>query len=245
MKKMRFLAFMLSVAFLATTFTSCSDDDEGFINISLDGDNPTEVFVGQEFTIGYSVTAEKNIEEIKVLTNNQPVPGSAVTKIKNVVYVGDFSYTAEEAGEIIFSIQVTDKDGTKEDRNVTVTAKEETTALGDWEEAALGHPVGADNPKESAAINLTYNQNKDDNTAEFKTLSGDLVIVDNADFETVESLEAAYDAGDKANSFEANSDANFKDVYYITIVEDEYVLVHMTDLKFGEGNNNAFFKYKK
>jgi len=247
MKKMRFLAFMLSVAFLATTFTSCSDDDEGYINIFLNEDNPTEAFVGQEFTIGYSVVSEKNIKEIEILVDSKTY-GNVITKFDSkLTHSGDITYTAEEAGEIKFNIKVTDKDGTvKYNDNAIVTVKEETTALGEWSELEFTY-VNMSNNDKSDLINLEWERNTDGETAKFVTISAEngLVIVDNGNFETVESLEAAYEAGDAVKEFTAKSDNNFEQVFYITIVEDEYVLVDFYELKFAESNSKAYFKYKK
>lgn len=253
MKKMRFLAFMLSAAFLATTFTSCSDDDDGFINIFLNEDNPTEAFVGQEFTIGYSVVSEKNIKEIEILVDSKTY-GNVINKFDSkLTYSGEITYTAEEAGEIKFNIKVTDKDGTvKYNDKAIVTVKEETTALGDWsEEIRLKRPETTDFKAESALINLKWTGNVLDGEFAYAafnvaTLSGSAVLVDNSDFETVEDLVEAYEAGEKVSTFVIKTDAKYEAVNYITIVEDDYVLVKTSKkATLNNGDNDAYFQYKK
>lgn len=243
MKKMKFLAFMLSAAFLATTFTACTDEEEGEIIIKVT-EKPESVIIGDEFTVSYTVESDKNLKSIDVLVNNKDIPGAAITKFENKLqYIGKITYTAEEAGELSFSIKVVDKDGAVQYENFKIEAKEETTALGEWTEVELVRPGSTAND----AINLEYKSNLDGNKAKFVTISAakDLVIVDNGNFETVESLKEAYDAGAKVADFNAKSDANFKQVFYITVVGEDYVLVDFYDLKFAEGNNKAFFKYKK
>lgn len=250
MKKMRFLAFMLSAAFLATTFTSCSDDDDDLLDnftftIVTPEENP---YVGEEFSVNYTVTSIENIEKIDVFYDNESVYSVAKKELAaKKIHTDNFKYTADEAGTYKFSLIVEDRKGNTDKKDFTVEVVEETTALGDWEELLLGNPKGADNPQEGDAINLKYNQNKDANTAEFKSLSGnaDIVFVDNANYDTVESLEAAYNDGTKVAEFTAKSDANFEEVYFITLVNEEYVLVHFKDLKFTPGNHKAEFQYKK
>lgn len=243
MKKMKFLAFMLSAAFLATTFTACEgDEEEGVITIKVT-EKPETAIIGEEFTVSYTVESDKNLKSIDVRVNNKNV-GEAITKFENKTqYIGKITYTAEEAGKLSFSIQVTDKDGALESKDFEIEAKEATTALGEWSELELVRPGST----VGDAINLEWKSNTDANTAKFVTVSAanGLVLVDNGDFETVESLVEAYEAGSKVSEFTAKSDANFKQVFFITVVGEDYVLVDFYDLKFAEGNNKAKFKYKK
>ena len=123
-------------------FTSCSDDEDAFINITVEGTVPETLTVGESLTINYSVVSSDRLDIIEYLINNV-----VVEKVEdfdsNTSHTGSFTITAEEVGTIYATIRVTDRKEKVEPSNFKIEVEsniESFTAvlMGSYDDANLG-----------------------------------------------------------------------------------------------------------
>lgn len=123
-------------------FTSCSDDEDAFINITVEGNVPETLTVGESLTINYSVVSSDRLDIIEYLINNVVVE-SEEEFTSNTSHTGSFTITAEEVGTIVATIRVTDRKGKEEPRDFEIEVGnkiESFTAvlMGSYDDANLG-----------------------------------------------------------------------------------------------------------
>jgi len=123
-------------------FTSCSDDEDAFINITVEGNVPETLTVGESLTINYSVVSSDRLDIIEHLINNDVVE-SEEDFTSNTSHTGSFTITAEEVGTIYATIRVTDRKGKVEPRDFSIEVEsniESFTAvlMGNYDDTELG-----------------------------------------------------------------------------------------------------------
>ena len=123
-------------------FTSCSDDEDAFINITVEGNVPETLTVGESLTINYSVVSSDRLDIIEYLINNDVVE-SVEDFTSNTSHTGSFTITAEEVGTIYATIRVTDRKGKAEPRDFAIEVEsniESFTAvlMGNFDDTQLG-----------------------------------------------------------------------------------------------------------
>ena len=123
-------------------FTSCSDDEDAFINITVEGNVPETLTVGKSLTINYSVVSSDRLDIIEHLINNDVVE-SVEDFTSNTSHTGSFTITAEEVGTIYATIRVTDRKGKEEPRDFAIEVEsniESFTAvlMGNFDDTQLG-----------------------------------------------------------------------------------------------------------
>ena len=248
MKKLRFVAFMMGAVLMSAGFTACSDDDD-VIDILVDGEITKEVKVGEEISFKFTVVSDKKIDKIRYLVNSDQF--QIEENIKETTFSRTFSYTSKETGILNFSIEVTDSKGKIQPRLFQVEVIAAATPLSEVKEIVLTYKGANSTENTSDILGLKYVSNVDGNTAKFSIFSTENKFaflteeVANA-ITSKEELIAAYDAStEKDNQFTAKSDVNFKKIWLISKVGDEYVWIEFKKLAFAEGNNKATFDYKK
>lgn len=247
MKKLKNSFFVLSLALLAGTLVSCSNDEEtvaptiSFINVT---NNKVEVEPGiDSYTIVAQVAAEEKIASISLYQ----ITETAETPIGNPVTSGfddsrSHNFRREvsvvAAGTYKFKVEVVDKTGKKAAQILTIVKKAAVvtpteTALSAAVAFTLGRPANASNPE--SAYGIKYNQNLADAvTAEF---TGSFVVLSKADFDAIktkEALKAKFDGSTAVGKVEIKSDARFVAVYFISknAADGKYYLVEATGLNF-------------
>src|SRR5690554_2268637 len=123
-------------------FTSCSDDEDAFINITVEGNVPETLTVGKSLTINYSVVSSDRLDIIEHLINHDVVE-SEEDFTSNTSHTGSFTIPAEEVGTIYATIRVTDRKEKVEPSNFKIEVEsniESFTAvlMGSYDDANLG-----------------------------------------------------------------------------------------------------------
>src|SRR5690554_5125288 len=141
MKRTKLFGLMMALV-VGMGFTSCSDDEDAFINITVEGTVPETLTVGESLTINYSVVSSDRLDIIEYLINNE-VEESVEEFSSNTSHTGSFTITAEEAGTINATIRVTDRKGKVEPRGFSIEVGnkiESFTAvlMGSYDDANLG-----------------------------------------------------------------------------------------------------------
>lgn len=141
MKRTKLFGLMMALV-VGMGFTSCSDDEDPFINITVEGNDPKTLTVGDSLTIKYSVVSSDRLDIIEYLINDVPVEKVEDFK-SNTSHTGSFTITAEEVGTINVTIRVTDRKGKEEPRVIKIEVEsniESFTAvlMGSQNDANLG-----------------------------------------------------------------------------------------------------------
>lgn len=118
MKRTKLFGLMMALV-VGMGFTSCSDDEDAFINITVEGNVPETLTVGESLTINYSVVSSDRLDIIEYLINNEVV-GSVEDFTSNTSHTGSFTITAEEVGTIYATIRVSDRKGKVEPRDFSI-----------------------------------------------------------------------------------------------------------------------------
>lgn len=141
MKRTKLFGLMMALV-VGMGFTSCSDDEDAFINITVEGNVPETLTVGESLTINYSVVSSDRLDIIEYLINNDVVE-SVEDFTSNTSHTGSFTITAEEVGTIYATIRVTDRKGKAEPRDFAIEVEsniESFTAvlMGNFDDTQLG-----------------------------------------------------------------------------------------------------------
>jgi len=141
MRRTKLFGLMMALV-VGMGFTSCSDDEDAFINITVEGNVPETLTVGESLTINYSVVSSDRLDIIEHLINNVVVK-SVEDFTSNTSHTGSFTITAEEVGTIYATIRVTDRKGKVEPRDFSIEVEsniESFTAvlMGNYTDAELG-----------------------------------------------------------------------------------------------------------
>lgn len=118
MKRTKLFGLMMALV-VGMGFTSCSEDDDAFINITVEGNVAETLTVGESVTISYSVVSSDRLDIIEHLINNVVVE-DVEDFTSNTSHTGSFTITAEEVGTIYATIRVSDRKGKVEPRNFTI-----------------------------------------------------------------------------------------------------------------------------
>ena len=141
MKRTKLFGLMMALV-VGMGFTACSDDEDAFINITVEGNVPETLTVGESLTINYSVVSSDRLDIIEYLINNDVVE-SVEDFTSNTSHTGSFTITAEEVGTIYATIRVTDRKGKVEPRDFSIEVEsniESFTAvlMGNFDDTQLG-----------------------------------------------------------------------------------------------------------
>ena len=141
MKRTNLFGLMMALV-VGMGFTACSDDEDAFINITVEGTVPETLTVGESLTINYSVVSSDRLDIIEYLINNE-VEESVEEFSSNTSHTGSFTITAEEVGTINATIRVTDRKGKVEPRDFSIEVEsniESFTAvlMGNYDDTELG-----------------------------------------------------------------------------------------------------------
>lgn len=141
MRRTKLFGLMMALV-VGMGFTSCSDDEDAFINITVEGNVPETLTVGESLTINYSVVSSDRLDIIEHLINNDVVE-SVEEFTSNTSHTGSFTITAEEVGTIYATIRVTDRKGKVEPRDFSIEVEsniESFTAvlMGNFDDTQLG-----------------------------------------------------------------------------------------------------------
>lgn len=141
MRRTKLFGLMMALV-VGMGFTSCSDDEDAFINITVEGNVPETLTVGESLTINYSVVSSDRLDIIEYLINNVVVK-SVEEFTSNTSHTGSFTITAEEVGTINATIRVTDRKGEIKPRDFSIEVEsniESFTAvlMGNYTDAELG-----------------------------------------------------------------------------------------------------------
>src|SRR5690554_5532582 len=141
MKRTKLFGLMMALV-VGMGFTSCSDDEDAFINITVEGNVPETLTVGKSLTINYSVVSSDRLDIIEHLINNDVVE-SVEDFTSNTSHTGSFTITAEEVGNIYATIRVNDRKGKQEPRDFAIEVDsdiESFTAvlMGNFDDTQLG-----------------------------------------------------------------------------------------------------------
>src|SRR5690554_2216186 len=141
MKRTKLFGLMMALV-VGMGFTSCSDDEDAFINITVEGNVPETLTVGESLTINYSVVSSDRLDIIEYLINNDVVE-SVEDFTSNTSHTGSFTIPAEEVGTIYATIRVTDRKEKVEPSNFKIEVEsniESFTAvlMGSYDDANLG-----------------------------------------------------------------------------------------------------------
>ena len=257
MKKLGIYFMML--AMMAVTFVGCGDKDDP---------NPPVITMPTKIVINVDANYVPSMEDVMVSVNS---PDEDLTAIEVYVQMGTFKYAVEDVelekkqtawtktytladfpvaefgdvtGTLEFCIKATTAN-TEANRSATIEINfepviPEDTPLTPAVEFTLGRPGHDGYP--ATAMGVTWASNVDGNTAKF---TGTFVMLANEtvynNLETVEALEELFGTEAKVTEFTAKSDANFHPQYFIVQDGATLRLVKMTNLKFAEGANKAWF----
>lgn len=119
MKRTKLFGLMMALV-VGMGFTACSDDDDAFINITVEGTVPEKLAIGETYTIQYSVVSSDRLDVIEHFINNSRV-AEVEDFTSNTSYTGgSFTISASEVGTIYATIKVTDRKGKVEPRDFTI-----------------------------------------------------------------------------------------------------------------------------
>jgi hypothetical protein len=256
MKKLSNYFFVLTAA-LAMVFTSCSDDENALgpnIVFKAGTDLTTgDATVDQGATVNFSWEVNKGdakLAEFTIRIGALDADGFPVDNIDKDQYEDTYSVTLLDAGVYEFTFIATDKDGLKDIKTIVITAEAATTPLSAEKTFTLTYKgsTQTDGLNKYEDLGIEYDRNVDANTAAFATISGQFVIIDAAKYTSISSVQELlieFEAGTVVSEFQAKSDANFVDKYFISKPTTGIYLLHLTDLSFAAGNNQADFAYKE
>lgn len=256
MKKINYF-LLIGLIGLVGVFTACEENPLSEEDITITpGELPDTVYIGESADFTFSVICDAKIQSIELKKGVEDLDLKEDGFTNNTSDNYSYTYTAEEAdeGEQAFRLVVTDKKDNFENYDFTVTIVPETTPLSDLNELVLVYKGSSqsDNENISETVGIEYARNLTGTEAEFEVVASKnnkFVMLTEAEataIETKEDLKATYDNNESAGvtSFTAQSDALFSDKWFATKVNGTYYWVHMKDLTFAAGNNQAFFDYK-
>ncbi|MCB0804530.1 MAG: hypothetical protein KDC05_01955 [Bacteroidales bacterium] len=247
MKKLSYLLGLL--VFAGVIFTSCSDDDDDepqnlkptvtFQTGTGYTSSDVEIMAGDSIKIG--VVANENSNSGANLTNiriymivaNVPQNDIFNEDINESSYSGDFTITFPDVVEGTLYVEVTDKDGEKNNASFKVTVNPNTTELGaatdlEWKRVGGAVATGLD------MFGLKWTSNGKKTDAQITKDGADKFVMlepaDWTDLATVEGLMEAISAGtdmEEYTGISATASGDYDEVLGV-LYNETYYLIHLT-----------------
>ena len=255
--------FMLAaIVAVSSVFVSCNKEDEPkaspSITFTYNGDeaesgDPFSAKIGDEVTIIATFVAPGEIASIEFKVGSDDLSPTEFDSATGHEISKTLKFTS--AGSVTITAKVTDKQDPALSSSVfSITVAVTENDLGEAETFTLARPPQEGLSAENTTVGIRWIDNKDATIARFApTVGATLVEITKTIHDgtaTKEALVKAYNDGGTpktdADRIECGpAGSSFVQKYFITKVNNNYFLVHMTGMTFNDGTNRAMFSYKQ